>query len=467
MNLQQLAIGAVCATGVVSQSSAGVLAPPAGPVAPTMKDLVEVEPRIAVNGTNTPGDANSLFRIDQPGSYYLTGNIINGALDRGIEIEASGVTLDLNGFVLQDAGVLNGIIVDGAQSRITILNGVVSGGLFGAVSLGGSTDSLVHGLLVSDSTDGLACVGARNTVRNCSITGCDSYGILIGANGLVESCVISGCGNGFNRALYLLGDSTRVVNCNVSGNDGDGIEGSNIVTDCQIIDCTVNDNTGVGILGRERWQVINCDVSGNGGNGIQGLEGWHVVDSRVSRNGADGMTLGDQCYVSRSVAHNNTGNGIAVLLFGVVDRCSARANGLDGIAGGNGSEVMWCQSSQNQGNGIATSDGGLISSNTVRDNKTNGIVVQNDALVIGNSLDGNDFVGILVTGTDNRIDGNNAGDGQWGVQVLSAGNLIVRNSASNNSVINYDIVAGNHDAQVLPFPGAGFVATNPWANFSY
>src|SRR5438034_11001068 len=79
---------------------AGSLTPPAGPITGTMKSITEVEPRIAINATNTPGDTNSLFKITQPGSYYLTGNIAGVASKHGIEIVASGVTLDLNGFDL-------------------------------------------------------------------------------------------------------------------------------------------------------------------------------------------------------------------------------------------------------------------------------------------------------------------------------------------------------------------------------
>ena len=47
----------------------GPLTPPGAP-APTMKSLDQVEPRIAVNSTNTPGGADSLYKITQPGSYY-------------------------------------------------------------------------------------------------------------------------------------------------------------------------------------------------------------------------------------------------------------------------------------------------------------------------------------------------------------------------------------------------------------
>lgn len=56
-------------------AEAGDLNPPAGPVSPTHKTLTEIEPRTAISMANTPGDADSLFKITQPGSYYLTGNI--------------------------------------------------------------------------------------------------------------------------------------------------------------------------------------------------------------------------------------------------------------------------------------------------------------------------------------------------------------------------------------------------------
>src|SRR5437762_605503 len=93
----------ICATILLAGAwfaSAGNLNPPAGPVAPTGKTLTEIEPRTAVNAVNTPPSATSLFTITQPGSYYLTGNIQGVATMDGVEIDASGVTLDLNGFAL-------------------------------------------------------------------------------------------------------------------------------------------------------------------------------------------------------------------------------------------------------------------------------------------------------------------------------------------------------------------------------
>ena len=67
--------------------TAGPLSPPAGAVAPTHKTLTEVEPRTPINSTTTPGDANSTFKITQPGSYYLVGNLVGSSGRHGIEID--------------------------------------------------------------------------------------------------------------------------------------------------------------------------------------------------------------------------------------------------------------------------------------------------------------------------------------------------------------------------------------------
>src|SRR5678815_1587099 len=99
----------------------GPLTPPGAP-APTMKTLDQVEPRVAINATNTPGDDDSLFKITQPGSYYLTGNITGVAGKHGIEIAASGVTLDLNGFDL--VGVAGMGPFDGVSATVVGLTNI-------------------------------------------------------------------------------------------------------------------------------------------------------------------------------------------------------------------------------------------------------------------------------------------------------------------------------------------------------
>ena len=74
-----LVLGAINAGAAL----AGDLNPPAGPVSATMKPLNQIEPRVAINASNTPGDANSTFRIANPGSYYLCADLVGPPASTG------------------------------------------------------------------------------------------------------------------------------------------------------------------------------------------------------------------------------------------------------------------------------------------------------------------------------------------------------------------------------------------------
>ncbi|HZW06443.1 MAG TPA: hypothetical protein VFF65_04910, partial [Phycisphaerales bacterium] len=66
--------GIAALSAVGRNAAAGPIDPPAGPVAPTGRTLAEVEPRTPIGPVTTPGDADAVFKITQPGSYYLAGN---------------------------------------------------------------------------------------------------------------------------------------------------------------------------------------------------------------------------------------------------------------------------------------------------------------------------------------------------------------------------------------------------------
>src|SRR5437762_10318381 len=79
----------------------GSLTPPGAP-APTMKRLDEVEPRTNLQASPAPPGVDTTnatfdFLINQPGSYYLSANLAATKIV-GVQINAEGVTLDLNGF---------------------------------------------------------------------------------------------------------------------------------------------------------------------------------------------------------------------------------------------------------------------------------------------------------------------------------------------------------------------------------
>lgn len=161
---------------------AGPLDPPVGPVSSTSKTLSEVEPRIAINAINTPGDADatpSLFKITQPGTYYLTGNIAGVSGKHGIEVAAFGVTLDLNGFsVTGVAGGLTGVyLVNGGTE---VRNGTVRN--WGVDGVGGAT-AVQSNRVIDVRAFGNVGVGIYagnySEARNCVGSSNGSHGIAI------------------------------------------------------------------------------------------------------------------------------------------------------------------------------------------------------------------------------------------------------------------------------------------------
>ncbi len=120
-------IGGLAAGGILAagRAQAGSLNPPGAP-SPTAKPLADIEPRIAIDSTNTPGDGTNLFIISKPGSYYLPRNIEGRAGRNGILIAADNVAIDLMGFTLEGvAGSLHGIAVDMPRENLSICNGIV------------------------------------------------------------------------------------------------------------------------------------------------------------------------------------------------------------------------------------------------------------------------------------------------------------------------------------------------------
>jgi hypothetical protein len=208
----------------------GALAPP-GPPGATMLKLSQVQPRIPVDAVHTPGNSTTEFLITAPGSYYLTTNIIGVSSEYGIEIIASDVTLDLNGFSMVGPAAANsGIIVFPGVTNTVIRNGIINGwssindGIFSQAN-----NITIENICVSGAAYGIGCFGPGGVIRNCTTSLSDYYGIYIaGPDYLVydNTCFGNNTVNEANGAAIIINSSNNRIEDNFvtgSGPAGYGI----------------------------------------------------------------------------------------------------------------------------------------------------------------------------------------------------------------------------------------------------
>ncbi len=314
------AAGSLLARG----ASAGPLSPPPGPVAWTPGP----EPRIALNQTNTPGNAGATFRITQPGSYYLEGNLFGEPGKRGIEIAASDVTIDLRGFAMLGGGSLDGIATSGNRINITIRNGIVrnwGGDGVNLVAGGGEGDGALLEHLHLRVNDGAGLrLGNSSIVRNCIAEGNQDIGILASERSVITGCIandnalwgiiVNGVGSvvrecvaSRNRSLAGIQSGGVVEDCVAFLNDTVGISGTSaIVSRCvaqsnaqdgiitgqgSIIGCRAIGNSGFGIRVTKDSVVTECYCAENASGDIRALQGYNRIDGNQCRSATQGIVV--------------------------------------------------------------------------------------------------------------------------------------------------------------------------------
>lgn len=417
MSLRNTIVLALISGAALSASTlAGPLNPPAGPVTSSYKTLSEVEPRTAVNATNTPGDVEAIYVISASGSYYLSGNITGTSGKKGIKITASNVTLDLNGFSMIGGGVADDAIntpVFPATQNIIIRNG---------------------------------------NILNWVKEGVDAY---YTSNCRIENVQVASSLNGYG---IITGPGSSIAGCNVRGS-GAGI----VTTDgCTVTQCTAYGNTGAGFLIGNGNTVIGCVAQGTTtGPGFQAGAGCTIKDCAA--------------YVNLGT----TAHGFTVASGCTVTSCTARGNDQDGfhiLADSFNTSLIGCTSTLNKQNGFKAENGVgyRISDSVASRNNRNGIEVTGSCAVINNTCEDNGaLVGattsaIYVTFNGNRIDGNHVVGSAYGINVASGtfNNLAVRNTAAFCTT-PYSFPATCTYGAINFLPSGSFADTNSWANLKF
>lgn len=313
---RRLLLGAAGLAGVAAlarSGHAGPLNPPGGAVAGTGRTLGEVYDKVARTPqgfaeARTPvqslaGNSAIMHIISQPGSYYLTGDLLAPATNMlPIFVQASDVTLDLNGFTVSTPAGSTRACIEG-QSRLRIFNGSAqAGGSAGNLAVSVNDDCLLSGLHITGGLQTVA-IGLRARVHGCT--------------------VISPLTNGF---CMTAGGGSEVIGCRFVGG-GTGVQvPAGRISDCIASGCA----TGFSLFDRavaERCSALDCTNIG--------------------------FRLGDRCGVRACVAHNAGTAGILVSSGGGCEITGCRATSCGIGTSGAGIRIAVPVTGSNQSNYIA------------------------------------------------------------------------------------------------------------------
>jgi hypothetical protein len=193
---------------------------------------------IAIDQATVRAAGGFPFTISRPGSYKLTGNLNVPAGPNGIVIQASNVSLNLNGFVITCAGGQGtGLVSDGDTvfTNLTVKNGNISG-CWSGLNFNTAGYATIEGITVSNY--GVVGMQIQNGVirRSSTTGGSDPNSIGMGlVTGTFESNVVLGDSIGlraFGLGLALVtGNVVIARNQSLSGgNPTNYIWGNNVFT---------------------------------------------------------------------------------------------------------------------------------------------------------------------------------------------------------------------------------------------
>ncbi len=299
--------------------------------------LAEPRTPLVVGSPGVSIGASGTITITQSGSYYLTENLTVTSGD-GITINASGVTVDLQGFTIRSTlatAANEGIDING--SSVSIFNGhIVSGVLYDSGASGDqyTGSGFAYGIYASSSyyigirirdlsvsgcnLNGIYTAGTDSLVESCTVKTVGGYGVKAG---IVNNCVASICGG---TAIY----GTSVTDCRGSSTGGDGIYATVVANSYGYTTSTATSSEGI----HASSTVQNSYGFSKGGDAIysggtvanslgytsssdlnaEGIHGYITVQNSYGKStGSDGIysggTVADSYGYSTSTATSSEG----------------------------------------------------------------------------------------------------------------------------------------------------------------
>jgi hypothetical protein len=285
------------------------------------------------SGTAIPGGNQAApFIINKPGAYYLAANrVMTTKGGSAIEITASDVTLDLNGYTLSYAdtqGSGTGIIVNGSSAEI--MNGsistVPSNAVFVPVGVAGvriidlriadtrgiktSGDStLIERCHIIDSRAAAADLGGwQNVLKDCYIEIVQPTALNAGGYGVYASSAARVIGNYIGRThgggIFCTGPHSVVKdNQLVETNQGKTSDAAGIRVGANYVQVSGNTiqrafgagikiSSGVGCI-VERNVVFRTEIAGSAiGVGFDSQNGSTILRGNLGTGNAGGLTAG-------------------------------------------------------------------------------------------------------------------------------------------------------------------------------
>jgi parallel beta-helix repeat protein len=196
----------------------------AGPAAAVDGEVLITRAKVNA-GDITPGDAAGFpATLSRPGRYKLGGNLTVPALMNGIEITASDVTIDLNGFTISSATAgqaASGIVALQGAGVLRVINGTISG-FSGAGITKSPGRAVIEDMRILANTRNLE-LPADSQVRNSTIANGGDVGVRCYGTCLIENNIITG--NAITGVSLEKGGGTVLGNV-IVGNTFAGITSS-------------------------------------------------------------------------------------------------------------------------------------------------------------------------------------------------------------------------------------------------